>query len=185
MVPTEQLRADLDAFGFRNLQVVARGVDTKLFNPRRRSEKIRSEWGVTPDTPVVIHVGRLAAEKNLSAMTAAFMAIRQRHPKARLVLVGDGPERENLRTQVRDAIFAGTRRGEDLAAHYASSDIFLFPGMTETFGNVTLEAMASGLPVVAYDYAAAAQYLEHETSGLLGSVLNCLIVDMPNGRRVD
>jgi glycosyltransferase involved in cell wall biosynthesis len=169
MVPTEQLRADLAAFGFRNLQVVARGVDTKLFNPSRRSENLRSEWGVSPDTPVVIHVGRLAAEKNLAAMTTAFMAIRQRHPRARLVLVGDGPERENLRAQVRDAIFAGTRRGDDLATHYASSDIFLFPSMTETFGNVTLEAMASGLPVVAYDYAAAAQYLQHETSGLLAT----------------
>lgn len=169
MVPTEQMRSELSASGFRNLRVVARGVDTQLFNPARRSASLRREWGVTAETPVVIHVGRLAAEKNLGALTAAFMAIRQQQPQARLVLVGDGPERKAMQNLLPDAIFAGTRRGEDLAAHYASGDIFLFPSITETFGNVTLEAMASGLPMVAYDYAAAAQHLRHEKSGLLAA----------------
>ena len=169
MVPTEQLRAELAAAGFRNLRVVARGVDTQLFNPKRRSEALRREWGVAPGAPVVVHVGRLAAEKNLSALTAAFLKIRQQQPQARLLLVGDGPEKKALKSLVPEAIFAGIRRGEDLAAHYASADIFLFPSVTETFGNVTLEAMASGLPVVAYDYAAASQHLRHETSGLLAT----------------
>lgn len=169
MVPTEQLRAELAASGFRNLQVVARGVDTQLFNPARRSEALRQTWGVKAETPVVIHVGRLAAEKNLTALTAAFTTIRQQQPQARLLLVGDGPERKAMQSLLPDAIFAGTRRGEDLAAHYASGDIFLFPSVTETFGNVTLEAMASGLPMVAYDYAAAAQHLRHQQSGLLAA----------------
>jgi glycosyltransferase involved in cell wall biosynthesis len=169
MVPTEQLRAELAASGFRNLRVVARGVDTQLFNPARRSDALRREWGVKADTPVVIHVGRLAAEKNLAALTAAFLRIRQQQPQARLVLVGDGPEKKAMQSLLPDAIFAGTRRGEDLAAHYASGDIFLFPSVTETFGNVTLEAMASGLSVVAYDYAAAAQHLHHDKSGLLAA----------------
>ena len=169
MVPTEHMRAELTACGFRNLRVVARGVDTQLFNPGRRSEALRREWNATSETPVVLHVGRLAAEKNLAALTDAFIAIRQRQPRARLVLVGDGPERKALRNRLPDAIFAGTRRGEDLAAHYASGDMFLFPSMTETFGNVTLEAMASGLPLAAYDYAAAAQHVRHGTNGLLAN----------------
>ena len=86
MVPTEQLRAELAASGFRNLRVVARGVDTQLFNPARRSDSLRHEWGVQAETPVVIHVGRLAAEKNLAALTSAFLTIRQQQPNARLVL---------------------------------------------------------------------------------------------------
>lgn len=172
MVPTEHMRADLAAIGFRNLRVVARGVDTQLFHPERRSEALRREWGVTPDTPVVLHVGRLAAEKNLSALIAGFVAIRHSQPQARLLLVGDGPEKNALRNRLPDAIFAGTRRGEDLAAHYASGDIFLFPSLTETFGNVTVEAMASGLPLVAYDYAAAAQHVRHGVNGLLAAYGN-------------
>ncbi len=169
MVPTEQLRSELAAGGFQNLRVVARGVDTQLFHPAKRSESLRRIWGVQPETPVVIHVGRLAAEKNLAALTAAFSSIRQQRPEARLLLVGEGPEKKALQSQIPDAIFAGTKRGEDLAAHYASGDMFLFPSVTETFGNVTLEAMASGLPMVAYDYAAAAQHLKHEHSGLLAA----------------
>ncbi len=167
MVPTEHMRAELAATGFSNLRVVARGVDTQLFNPERRSESLRREWGVTADTLVVIHVGRLAAEKNPAALMAAFLAIRQRQPRARLVLVGEGPEAKALRSKLPDAIFTGARRGEDLATHYASGDLFLFPSLTETFGNVTLEAMASGLPLVAYDYAAAAQHVRHCSNGLL------------------
>ena len=169
MVPTEQLRGELEASGFRNLKVVARGVDTQLFNPLRRSQVLRSEWGAKAETLVVMHVGRLAAEKNLSTLITAFLAIRQHQPEARLVFVGDGPEKKHLRQQLPDAIFAGTRRGEDLAAHYASGDLFLFPSITETFGNVTLEAMASGLPMVAFDYAAAAEHLRHQSSGLLAA----------------
>ena len=169
MVPTEHMRAELAASGFSNLRVVARGVDTELFNPARRSESLRREWGVTADTLAVLHVGRLAAEKNPEALMAAFIAIRQRQPRARLVLVGDGPEEKAMRSRLPDAIFTGSRRGEELATHYASGDLFLFPSLTETFGNVTLEAMASGLPLVAYDYAAAAQHVRHGANGLLAA----------------
>ena len=167
MVPTDALARDLAARGYRNLRVVARGVDTRLFDPARRDAALRRVWGAGPDTPVVIHVGRLAPEKNLAALTAAFAAIRARAPAARLVVVGDGPAGADLRAQCPDVHFAGQRTGEDLAAHYASADAFLFPSLTETFGNVTLEAMASGLAVVAYDYAAAAQHIRHGENGLL------------------
>jgi glycosyltransferase involved in cell wall biosynthesis len=85
----------------------------------------------------------------------------------RVVLVGDGPQADDLRARHPDFVFAGMRTGGDLAEHYASADVFVFPSVTETFGNVTLEAMASGLAPVAYDYAAARQYLRHETSALL------------------
>jgi len=169
MVPTDQMRLELAGLGFRNLRVLARGVDTQLFSPKRRSESLRRDWGATPDTPVVLHVGRLAAEKNLDALVAAFSRIRQGRPQARLVLVGDGPEEQSLRKRLPDAIFAGMQRGEALAAHYASADLFLFPSCTETFGNVTLEAMASGLPLVAYNYAAAAEHVRHGTHGLLAA----------------
>lgn len=167
MVPTESIRRELAGSGFRNLRVVARGVDTHLFAPGKRSEALRRSWGVTDDAPVVIHVGRLAPEKNLPALVAAFAALHRRDPRARLVLVGAGPSEDSLRVNCPDAIFAGMRADADLAAHYASGDIFLFPSVTETFGNVTLEAMASGLAVVAYDYAAAAEHIVHERSGLL------------------
>lgn len=169
MVPTDQMRLELARLGFRNLSVLARGVDTRLFSPARRSESLRAEWGAARDTPVVLHVGRLAAEKNLDALVAAFQRIRQVRPQARLVLVGGGPEEQGLRRRMPDAVFSGMQRGEALATHYASADLFLFPSCTETFGNVTLEAMASGLPLVAYNYAAAAEHVRHGTHGLLAA----------------
>jgi glycosyltransferase involved in cell wall biosynthesis len=167
LVPTDAMRRDLAARGFRNLRVVARGVDTQLFNPARRSEALRSRWGAAPQDPVVLHVGRLAPEKNLDPVVASFEQMRRIAPRTKLVFVGDGPSRESMRTRCPDAIYAGMRTGEDLAAHYASGDMFLFPSLTETFGNVTVEAMASGLAIVAYDYAAAAEYISHGRNGLL------------------
>ncbi len=167
MVPTEALRRDLQADGFRNLVVVARGVDTKLFHPSRRSDALRAQWGVAPDDLVIANIGRLAQEKNLDTLLAAFDAIRRKDPRARLLFVGDGPQRAELQSRCPDAIFAGHRHGDDLAAHYASADLFAFPSLSETFGNVTNEAMASGLPVVAFDYAAASQLIRSGQNGVL------------------
>jgi glycosyltransferase involved in cell wall biosynthesis len=167
MVPTEHLRAELADAGFKGLRVVSRGVDAQLFHPARRSDVLRAGWGAGPSTTVALCVGRLAPEKNLGAVLAAVQAMRAEEPRMRLVLVGDGPERQSLMQCCPDAVFAGLRRGEDLAAHYASADVFLFPSVTETFGNVVLEAMASGLAVVAYDHAAAGQLLRHGDNGLL------------------
>ncbi|WIV97071.1 glycosyltransferase family 4 protein [Kinneretia aquatilis] len=167
MVPTEALKRDLEAGGFKQLTVVSRGVDTQQFSPSRRSAALRAEWGVADDDLVVVYVGRIAPEKNLAALTAAFEAIQQVQPRARLVVVGSGPQQAELQARWPQAIFAGQRKGEDLAAHYASGDLFLFPSLTETFGNVTTEAMASGLPVVAFNYAAAAQLIRSGENGLL------------------
>lgn len=167
MVPTEGLKRELEASGLRRLRVVARGVDTELFSPSRRSEALRHSWGVGRSAPVVLCVGRLAPEKNLGTLLDAYEAMRSKEPAARLVLVGDGPERAGLQQRCPGAIFAGVRRGEDLAAHYASADMFLFPSVTETFGNVVPEAMASGLAVLGYDYAAAGGLVRHAENGLL------------------
>ena len=169
-VPTRQLRTQLQDEGYRGLEVVARGVDTRLFNPARRSAALRRQWGVEEHDPVVAYVGRIAPEKNLPLVLSAFAAMRRRMPRARLLMVGDGPERARLQRRCPEHVFAGMRIHEDLACHYASADIFLFPSVTETFGNVTVEAMASGLAIVAFDYAAAHEHIVHGENGLLAPI---------------
>jgi glycosyltransferase involved in cell wall biosynthesis len=169
MVPTEALRRDLERDGFRHLSVVSRGVDTARFSPRQRNSALRQQWGAGEDDLVVACVGRLAPEKNLSTLMTAWQAIRAHDPRARLVMVGQGPLRAQLQAQCPEAHFAGQRTADDLAAHYASADLLLFPSLTETFGNVTTEAMASGLAVVAFDYAAAAQLIRSGSNGALAA----------------
>lgn len=186
LVPTESLRAELSARGFRNLRVVARGVDTALFHPGRRDAVLREQWGAAPDDPVMLYVGRLAPEKNIDAILAAYAAAREANAGARLVLTGDGPAADQIRVRCPDAIMTGTLRGAALAACYASSDIFLFPSLTETFGNVTLEAMASGLAVLAFDYAAAANHIRHQYSGWLAPKGdNAAFIDMARAAVID
>jgi glycosyltransferase involved in cell wall biosynthesis len=167
MVPTQGLANKLSGAGFERLQVVARGVDAAQFDPQKRSETLRASWGATPNTPVILCVGRLAKEKNLQLLIRAYAQIKLMRPEVKLVLVGDGPMRSELQAQVPDAIFTGNLTGQILAAHYASADIFGFASQSETFGNVVLEAMASGLGVVAFDYACAADNIDHRVNGLL------------------
>ena len=167
MVPTQALMKELQFNGFKGVSVVSRGVDTVRFAPQKRSALLRQGWGVQEHDLVVMCVGRLAAEKNLALLVKAFQAIEAAQPRAKLVLVGDGPLRAQLQALCPSAVFAGQRSADDLAAHYASADLFLFASMTETFGNVTTEAMASGLPVAAYDHAAAKQLIRSGVNGLL------------------
>jgi glycosyltransferase involved in cell wall biosynthesis len=169
-VSTAALERELGARGFENLVQVGRGVDTELFDPARRSAALRQRWGVSADALAVIYVGRLAREKNLELVARAYERVRALRPDARMIWVGDGPMRSALRRAHPDHVHAGLRRGVDLAAHYASGDIFLFPSLTETFGNVTLEALASGLALVAFDEAAAAQ---HGRDGLSARLVPC------------
>lgn len=159
LVPTIELATFLGARGFRNVQLLRRAVDTTAFHPRWRDAGLRESWGVSRGTLAVVHVGRLAAEKNLDLAVRAFRAIQRDHADARLIIVGEGPERARLEATHADIVFAGLRRGEELARHYASGDLFLFPSTTETFGNVTLEAMACAVPVVAFDYGAAREHI--------------------------
>ncbi|OIQ93042.1 GDP-mannose-dependent alpha-mannosyltransferase [mine drainage metagenome] len=167
LVPTASLQQQLEFEGYRNVYVVSRGVDAELFHPAKRSAELRASWNADENTPVVMLVSRIAPEKNLHVVIQAFEQMRKINPLARLVMVGDGPARAELEKQHPHVIFAGMLTGEPLAQHYASGDIFLYPSLTETYGNVTVEAMASGLATVAYDYAAARQHMRHDENGLL------------------
>jgi glycosyltransferase involved in cell wall biosynthesis len=171
LVPSPSQRLELQRRGFERLELLARGVDGQLFHPARRSSELRAQWGMGEDEIAVVHVGRLAAEKNLQLLVRAFRALQRSLPqrRLRLVLVGDGPLRTQLQEQLPDALFCGVQRGDALAAHYASGDLFLFPSLSETFGNVVLEALASGLAVVAFDQAAAAQHIRHGHNGALAT----------------
>ncbi len=171
LVPSISQRCELQRRGFERLELLARGVDAQLFNPARRSDELRRSWGLAERDIAVLHVGRLAAEKNLDLLVSTYQALQRQSTglNLRLVVVGDGPLRESLHKQMPDALFCGIQRGETLAQHYASGDIFLFPSLSETFGNVLLEAMASGLGVVAFDQAAAAQHVEDGHNGMLAS----------------
>ncbi|GHC03303.1 glycosyltransferase family 4 protein [Cerasicoccus arenae] len=154
-VPSRDVVRDLEKFGFKNVKIFSRGVDTELFGKHRRQDALRQSWGAQNGDPIVVYVGRVAAEKNIPLTIAAYERLKKRLPAAKLVVVGDGPERVGLEKKHPEIIFAGMQRGEDLAAHYASADFFLFASTTETFGNVLTEAMASELVVLGYDYAAA------------------------------
>ncbi len=167
LVPTAAMVHGLQARGYRNVSVLSRGVAVDQFSPAHRSSALRAIWGVGDDDVVVLHVGRLAKEKNVDAVTRAFAAIQARVPSARLVWVGDGPLRPALQASCPQAVFTGVRQGEELARCYASGDVFLFPSTTETYGNVVPEALASGLAVLSYAYAAAAQLITPGHNGLL------------------
>ncbi|HEY2345899.1 MAG TPA: glycosyltransferase family 1 protein [Xanthomonadaceae bacterium] len=165
IVPTEDLAMYLRRRGFNDVRVLRRAVDSQLFDPARRDAALRASWGVDGDGLVVMYLGRIAAEKNLDLAIRAFRAIQAQQPQAHFVWVGEGPVRATIEKANPDFVFAGLRRGEELARHFASADLFLFPSLTETFGNVTLEAMASGVPTVAFDYGAAHDHLRDGVHG--------------------
>ncbi|AUG09906.1 glycosyltransferase family 1 protein [Pseudomonas sp. S09G 359] len=169
LVPSASQRLELERRHFERLGMLSRGVDSQLFHPAKRDNVLRESWGLENDDIAILHVGRLAQEKNLGLLKRCFDAVQATYPQRRLklIVVGDGPQRTLLERELPEAVFCGTQRGEELARHYASGDLFLFPSLTETFGNVVLEAMASGLGVVAYDQAAATQHIRHGYNGVL------------------
>ncbi len=165
LVPTRELQQFLRDSGFERVQLLARAVDALQFDPQRRDAALRADWGIEGEGFAAIYVGRIASEKNLPVAVRAFRRLQQVRPKARFVWVGDGPMREKLARENPDFIFCGVQRGDALARHFASGDLFLFPSRSETFGNVTLEAMASGVATVAFDYGAAREYLRDGITG--------------------
>jgi len=167
MVPTREIAEDLARLRFERLRVVGRGVNPAVFSPGRRSRELRASWGADDATLVALCVSRFAHEKNFALVIQAYEAMRRIRADAKLILVGDGPLADELRKKSIGYVIAGRKVNGELSRHYASADVFLFPSMSETWGNVTLEAMASGLGIVAYDYAAAREVMRHGTNGLL------------------
>jgi glycosyltransferase involved in cell wall biosynthesis len=164
--PTTDLCTELSALGFENLVLLSRGVDTRQFRPELRSPSLRADWQAAHDDPVVLHAGRMAAEKNYPLLLQVFAAMRNANPRCRFVLVGDGPLRRELARKEPNGIFTGFISRDELARHYASADIYIHASLTETFGNVLTEAMASGLAVAGFDYAAARQFVQSGQNGI-------------------
>ena len=166
-VPSRAVRDELARRGFRGLRLWSRGVDAARFSPVHRSRAMRARMGAHDGTFVVAYVGRLAPEKGVHRALEAMRLVLARHPGAvRFVLAGDGPDEARCRAEAPEGTwFAGALHGEALSQFYASADAFLFPSRTETFGNVVLEAMASGLPVVAPDTGATLE-CAHEGTAL-------------------
>lgn len=165
-VPTMELCAELSAMGFNNLSLLSRGVDTRQFGPERRHFALRTSWRAGPDDPVFLHVGRLAVEKNYDLLFRAYGAARAAMPGCRFVIVGDGPLRASLARAHPECIFTGFIPRDELARHCASADIYIHASLTETFGNVLTEAMASGLAVAGFNYAAARQFIRSGENGI-------------------
>ena len=178
--PSVSTRELIEEQGFENVDIWSRGVDNHRFHPGKRDHELRNSIGVGPDDILLCYAGRLANEKNLEMLFDAWQELAD-HDNCYLLLIGDGPLRERLTARKAPrVIFAGYRYGEELASMYASSDLFVFPSLSETFGNVVLEAMASGLPVVAYDVQGPKDIVVDRSTGTLVSEItaNALAVGM-------
>jgi glycosyltransferase involved in cell wall biosynthesis len=163
-VASDEVASALSRQGFRNVVVSGLGVDTVAYSPLHRSESLRRRWAALG--PVVLYVDRLSEENDIGTVIEAFDAIRDAEPSAKLVLVGESPMLQQLQARNPDAIFVGQLKGSMLAACYASADMLLWPSLSDAPGNVVLEAMASGLPVVAYD-TPAAMHIQDEVNGIV------------------
>lgn len=165
--PTPSIRKMLEDRGFSTVRVWSRGVDSQAFHPDGRCPGMRKSWGFADDEVVFLYCGRLAVEKNLALLMEAFAQLES--PKARLLIVGDGPLMVTLKAR-GDArvVFAGYRQGEELTRLYACADVMAFPSLSETFGNVMLESMASGLPVIGFDVPGPKDIIQN---GLTGELL--------------
>ena len=165
IVPTTDQSKVLREMGINHVAVVGRGVDTQLFTPNKRSTELRKSWGADEHTPVMIYVGRIAEEKNLDLTLRCYQELKAIDPSLVFVMVGNGPAVERIRQAHPDIILAGPKTGDELGAHYASADFFPFTSVTETYGNVILESMASGIGILSYHYAAGKIHIELGENG--------------------
>jgi glycosyltransferase involved in cell wall biosynthesis len=168
-VPSLTTIAELEGRGFERLVLWPRGVDCSFFRPDRPGRAaVREAMGWKPDDVVLTYVSRIAPEKNVEYLADALAIVAAKRPDVRIQFVGDGPSREELERRMGgSARFAGYRVGDELADHYAAGDVFAFTSTTETFGNVVLEAMASGLPVVALRAGGVGEIVRDGETGLL------------------
>jgi len=170
-VPTSSMADWLKEMGVvTNLKIWARGINTEQFTPENRDEEWRQKMGFKPDDIVVTFVSRLVWEKNLKLFSDVLNRLMEKYDHVKAMVVGDGPAGNELKQILPNAVYAGFLTGDDLSKAYASSDIFFFPSDTETFGNVTLEAMASGLPCVVADAVGSKSLVDHEENGYLAPV---------------
>ena len=151
----------------RDIAIWARGVDREQFNPERRDMEWRRSIGIEDDEMVILFLGRVVMEKGLDVFSDAVHAFAARGLKHRVLVVGEGPARPWFQEQLPDAIFTGQITGDELARAVASADLFLNPSITEAFGNVTLEAMACALPVIAAEATGATNLVRHGVTGTL------------------
>ncbi len=151
----------------RDIAIWARGVDRDQFNPERRDMKWRHSLKIADDELVIAFLGRVVMEKGLDVFSDAVRALAARGIKHRVVVIGEGPARPWFQEQLPDAIFTGQLTGNELARALASSDLLLNPSITEAFGNVTLEAMACGLPVIAAEATGATNLVRPSVTGTL------------------
>jgi glycosyltransferase involved in cell wall biosynthesis len=152
-VPTPSMIARLEVrgFGADNLRIWERGVDLARFHPTPRGAEQRRRWGIGPQERVVLFAGRLFREKGTELLTGGLTRLMRKGPTHRVVIAGAGPREPALRAALPHAVFTGHLEQSELALAYAAADVFVYPSQTDTFGAVTLEAMASGLPVVGVD----------------------------------
>ncbi len=167
-VPTSSMADELYAHGITHgLRIWSRGVDSNLFNPEKRDVEWRRSIGVGDDDILVSFVSRLVWEKDLQTVVDSMKRVFEKGEAIKALIVGDGPARKEMEHMLRPAHFAGFLKGDELARAYASSDIFFYPSDTETFGSVTLEAMASGVPAVVADATGSRSLVEAGVSGLV------------------
>jgi glycosyltransferase involved in cell wall biosynthesis len=168
-VPSVSMMRELEAHDVARgrLQLWSRGIDLARFSPALRDPSLRAAAGADEETPIVLMVSRLVKEKDLADLVEMHRILVARGTAHRLVLVGDGPMRAELGAALPDAFFAGHQGGEALGRWYASGDVFVFPSTTETFGNVVLEAMASGLPAVVVDRGGPPDLVDHGVTGFI------------------
>ncbi|MDZ7806426.1 MAG: glycosyltransferase, partial [Gracilimonas sp.] len=159
---------ELKPHGFEtDLRIWARGVNTELFSPEKRSESWRKEHGFDEDDIVVTFVSRLVWEKELDTFRHSVQKLGAEIKKVKAMVVGDGPAKEELQKLMPEAVYTGFLNGDELATAYASSDVFMFPSHTETFGNVTLEAMSCGLPCLVANATGSRSLVEDSVNGFL------------------
>lgn len=188
-VPSQPILEELLRHGLENLEFLPHGVDTEAFNPRFRSTAWRASIGAE-GRQVLLFAGRLVWEKDLQTLADAYTILKRRRDDVLFVLAGDGPIRTELERRMPDAEFLGQQAGSDLATAYASSDLFIFPSTTETFGNVTIEAMASALPPVCAREGGASGLIDHGRNGVLArprdpeDLVSCILdlLDHPEKR---
>jgi len=151
----------------RDIQTWARGIDREQFNPERRDMEWRRSLGIADDELVIAFLGRIVMEKGLDVFSDAIHAFATFGLKHRVLVIGDGPARPWFEEQLPEALFIGQQTGGDLARALASADVFLNPSVTEAFGNVTLEAMACALPVIAAESTGATNIVRPGITGTL------------------